>query len=214
MVTKNLHLIPNAVALALLAGCASRTARFPLSPPSNSASNEYIDIQAGWRLTVVTPISKSGRYIVQSVNQQRTGNTITLSGGNDLLGYEVAHYAVKGKPKGRVQIEFSSAEITKDGKSEAQPKSIAPLFQFARGGATFLRLIYLTRMSAADHNMAVVAARRFDKLGAITRQVLTNPDDCEIVRNGSCSWIPEGIAVRPEQPKTADGVETWVDAPR
>jgi hypothetical protein len=113
-----------------------------------------------------------------------------------------------------VRVEFDSAEVTKEGKTQPQPQSIAPLFQVARR-PNYLRLIYLIRISQADHNMAVVTARRLDALDALTRQVQTNPaDGCKVGQRASCVWIPDGIAVRAEVLKTVDGVEKWVDAPR
>ena len=111
-------------------------------------------------------------------------------------------------------VEFNSAEVTEEGKTQPQPQSIAPLFQVARR-PNYLRLIYLIRISQADHNMAVVAARTIDALDAITRQIQTNPaDGCKVDRRASCVWISDGIAVRAEALKTVDGHEQWVDAPR
>jgi hypothetical protein len=130
-----------------------------------------------------------------------------------LVGYEVAHCAVKDRKGGRVRVAFSSAQVTKEGKTEPQPWPITPLFQLARR-SNFLRLIYLVRVSHVDHDMAVVAATQLHALDALTRQVQANPaDDCRVSRYASCSWIPEGIAVRPEVLRIVGAVEKWVDAP-
>jgi hypothetical protein len=199
--------------LTLPTGCALRTARIAASP-RRSANNDYLDIQAGWRLTAVTPILKSGGYVLKTPDKPTSGNGFTLSAGTDFVGYEVAHYEVKGQRGGRVRVEFNSAEVTKEGKTQPQPQSIAPLFQMARR-SNYLRLIYLIRISQADHNMAVVAARNIDALDSLTRQVQTNPaDGCKVDQRASCVWIPDGIAVRAEVLKTVAGVEKWVDAPR
>lgn len=198
-----------------LLGCTSHTVHLPaVTVPSRAVNSDYIDIQAGWRLTVVTPILKSGGYVLKSFVQQKIGDTLTLSAGEDLLGYETAHYLVKGRPGRRVRVEFNSAEVTKDGKTEPQPRSIAPLFQAARKPG-YLRLIYLIRVSEADHNMAVVTASRLNALETLTREVVANPNGaCKPGKEASCSWIPEGIAARPEVLKTVNGTEMWVDAPR
>ncbi len=103
--------------LTFLSGCAPRTARVPVPPPNRSPNSDYIDIQAGWRLTAVTPILKSGGYVLKSLDQHIGGNAITLSADPDFIGYEVAHYAVIGQRSGRVRVEFSSAEVSKDGKN-------------------------------------------------------------------------------------------------
>ena len=209
---KTARLILYVGVLILLTGCASRTARMATTP-AGSANNDYLDIQDGWRLTVVTPILKSGGYVLKTPDKPPSSNGFTLA-GTDFVGYEVAHYEVKGQRGGRVRVEFNSAEVTKEGKTQPQPQSIAPLFQVARR-ANYLRLIYLIRISQADHNMAVVAARKIDALDSLTRQVQTNPSDgCKVDQRASCTWIPEGIAVRAEVLKTVGGVEKWVDAPR
>jgi hypothetical protein len=193
--------------LTFLSGCATRTARLPAPSPGGSPNSDYIDIQAGWRLTAVTPILKSGGYVLKSLDQQ-------ASSDSDFIGYEVAHYDVQGKQGGRVRVEFSSAEVTRDGKTESQLQPIAPLFQLERR-PNYLRLIYLIRVSQADHNMAVATASRMDALEAITRAVEANPaEGCKVQRDASCWWIPDGIAVRPEALRTVNGVEKWVDAPR
>ena len=200
--------------LTLPTGCGLRTARVQtLGVPVN---NDYLDIQPGWRLTVVTPILKSGGYILQTPDKASgSGNTFTISAGADFEGYEVSHYRAEAQRGGRVRVEMNSAEITKEGETEPQSTSIAPpMFQTARG-ATHLRLIYLVRVSQADHNMAVVTARNIDALDALTRQVRTDPaNGCKADRSTACVWVPEGIAVRAEALKTVDGVEKWVDAPR
>lgn len=198
----------------LLTGCASRAVHISLARQTGAVNNDYIDVQPGWRLTVVTPILKSGGYVLKTQDRQASNNTFTLSTGTDFVGYEVAHYAAKGQRGGRVRVEFDSAEVTKEGQTLPQPQSIAPLFQVAQQ-TNYLRLIYMTRISQADHNMAVVTASKLDALDALTRQVLTNPAEaCKIDRRASCAWIPEGIAVRAEVRRTADGVEKWIDAPR
>jgi hypothetical protein len=182
--------------------------------PSQPAFNDYVDLQRGWRLTVVTPILKSGGFALRTSDQQVSGNTITLSTGTDFVGYEVAHYNVTGAGGDRVRVTFSSADVTKDGKTEPQPRSVLPLFQLGRG-AKYVRLIFLVRISQADHNMAVIAAKHLDALEAITQQVKANPaEGCRIDRAAVCFWIPEGIAIRPERLKTVDGIPRWVDAYR
>jgi len=211
---KTARLILYVGVVTLLAGCGPRAVRIAATA-AVPANNDYLDIQAGWRLTAVTPILKSGGYVLKTTDKTTiSGNGFTLSAGTDFVGYEVAHYEVIGQRGGRVRVEFNSAEVTKEGKTQPQPQSIAPLFQVARR-ANYLRLIYLIRISQADHNMAVVAARKIDALDSLTRQVQTNPaDGCKVDQRASCTWIPEGIAVRAEVLKTVGGVEKWVDAPR
>jgi hypothetical protein len=199
---------------AFLSACGPRNVRVPPANLARSVSQDYIDLQPGWRLTVVTPILKSGGYQLNVSEQRTAGNTVTLAAGTDFIGYEVAHYSVQARWGGGVRVRFSSAEVTKDGKTESQSQSIVSLFRSPRS-ARFIRLIYLIRVSQADHNMAVAAANEPDALDALTRQVQTSPSNgCNIGKRTFCSWIPEGIAVRPEALRIVDGNQKWVDAPR
>jgi hypothetical protein len=199
---------------AFLTACGSRIVRVPPATMGRSVSQDYIDLQPGWRLTVVTPILKSGGYQLDTSEQQITGKTVTLAAGTDFIGYEVAHYSVQARWGGGVRVRFNSAEVTKEGETESQSRSIVPLFRSMRS-ARFVRLIYVIRISRADHNMAVAAANDPDALDELTRQVQASPSNgCKIGKRTFCSWIPEGIAVRPEVMRLVDGNPKWVDAPR
>ena len=60
--------------------------------------------------------------------------------------------------------------------------------------ARFLRLVFLTRSSSADHDMAVLTARRFADLEPRTAALKQDPEHgCTPAHE--CSWIPAGIAV-------------------
>ena len=194
--------------MLVLAGCATRPDRTPGPPAFTPAASSYIDLEAGWRLRVVTPILKSGGYRLESTAQQLSGNTITAEVSADFLGYEVAYYAVRAHGR----IELVSVEVTRDGKTVPQSQSAARLFQLPRG-AWHVRLIYLLRASHQDHDMAVAAARDKDALEALTQRVLENPSvGCRSAGKAACSWIPPGIAVVAEVPNQVDGAEQWVPA--
>jgi len=187
--------------LTLLSGCAAKRTRVTAEASAPHADpTTYIDLEPGWRLRVVTPILKSGSFQVTSLRQETTGNTISLSAGDDFLGYETAYYAVKAGPEGGIQIIFRSAEITKENATEYQARPLVRLFDLP-GWARFVRLIYLTRASEADHDMAIVAASEKEFLEPATRRVQADPiAGCETERRTRCSWVPAGISVRPEKP--------------
>jgi hypothetical protein len=192
---------------SVLTGCATRHARAPAAAVQPIGPT-YIDLEPGWRLRVVTPILKSGGYRLKLAGQTVDGNTIALSAGDDFLGYEVAYYAVKA----RNGVEFVSAETTRDGHTTPQPQPVAHLFELPRG-VRHVRLIYLVRISQADHDMAVAAAKDMPALDALTRRVETNPaDSCRDGQGTFCAWIPAGIAVVPQFQKTIDGAVEWVPA--
>jgi hypothetical protein len=191
----------------LLAGCAAGKPPAPLAA-IQPIGPSYIDLQPGWRLRVVTPILKSGGYRLRPTGQTADGNNISLSVGDDFVGYEVAYYAVKA----RNGVAFVSAEITRDGRTVPQPRPVAQLFQLPRG-ARHVRLIYLVRASQADHDMAVAAAKDMQALEALTRRVQADPvDACHDGQGAFCAWISSGIAVVPQLQRTIDGAREWAPA--
>jgi len=180
------------------------------APPSGNS--DYVDLQPGWRLTVVTPILKSGGYVVRTSPTNASGNAIELKADADFIGYEISRYLITARRNGVLNAKFDSAQVTKDGRTEAQPRSIVALFQLP-SGVKYIRLIYLVRQSGADHNMAVVSAAQIEALDSITREVQKNPNEaCQAGRRATCLWIPAGIAVRPEVRKIVNGATAWVDA--
>jgi hypothetical protein len=194
------------VALASTA-CSAGRVRAPTHATITPSNSSFIDLEPGWRLRVVTPILKSGGYRLQPSAQQVSGNTVTLSAGSDFLGYEVSYYAVKAR-----RVEFVSAKVMRSGAMVPRAQPIVRLFELPRG-MRHVRLIYLVRVSQADHDMAVVAARDTAALEAPTRQVLAHPaDGCRNTRETACSWIPSGIAVVPEVRHASAGKDAWAPA--
>jgi hypothetical protein len=198
------------LAALAVAGCAARRASVPPPPDLAPAGAElreppapgmpgrdYIDLKPGWRLSVVTPLLKSGGYRLNAVAGQVSGNTVTLAAGDELEGYETAYYAVEPGSGGGVRIAFTSAHAIRGGEKVEQLRARAPLFELPPE-ANLVRLIYLTRVSSADHDMAVVAAADVRALNRLTREVQTSPDGCRSDAGAYCAWVPSGIAVRPE----------------
>jgi hypothetical protein len=197
--------------LVLLSGCARKTVRVPTHAGPLAVDTSYLDLEPGWRLRVITPLLRSGGYLPKTVPEQTAGNTVTFSAGNDFLGYETDYYAVTKRKRAGVRITLSSAETTKDGTTTQQEEPVAHLFQLPHN-ARYVRLLYLQRMSEADHNMAVLASNRTSSLQTLTEQVETNPSTCISNDSNFCSWIPVGIAVRPERQQPIDGVPQWTPA--
>jgi len=156
-----------------------------------------MDLAAGWRLRIVVPVTASAGERVETEAHQSEGNTIVLSAPN-LIGYEVSYYTIEGHRKGKVRLKFASAEMTKGGKTV--PEAQAPRLSFSLpNGTKFVRLVYLVRASRADHNMAIAAANSKAALAALTVELRANPSACESRGDVFCSWVPAGVAVRPEQ---------------
>ncbi len=204
------HVPISALALLLSAGCATR----PVSQvdPFLAANANYIDLEPGWRLRVVTPILRSGGYRLRGPEMDTSGNTLTMRAGNDFVGYEVAYYAIRGRRGSGLRPHFVSACTVADGRTTAQSHPRANLFHLPHG-YRYLRLVSLTRSVNADHNQSLIAAKSKADLDTITNRINTDPAArCEISDRSLCVWIPQGISVQPETRRKVDGVGQWTPA--
>jgi len=201
-----MRIIAAACFTLILGGCAA--SHKPAPKYGLAADHSFIDIEPGWRLRVVTPLLKSGRYRVRtaSTSPQPTGATVELRADSDFLGYELAYYTLE--PKARIRL--TDVEATLSGKTEPRTQPTAKLFDWPKD-ARFVRLVFLTRVSTADHDMAVLTARRFEDLGTWT-QKLQNEPDTACKSTPYCSWIPGGIAVTAERRDPQSS--TWHPADR
>jgi hypothetical protein len=159
--------------LAASGGCSRRKVHISHAGSIVTTDNSYTDLERGSRLSILVPLIKSGGTRPTLSAQQNEGTTITLSAA-DLTGYEVAYYAITGGRNGAVRLKFTSAEITKDGKTV--PEANPPTLPFALPeGTEHIRLVYLVRASQADHNMAIVASKRLETLNTFTAQLKRDP---------------------------------------
>ncbi len=217
---------PIIAAMAILA--ASCAAHKPLPPTQSPTAHSWywVDLHAGWSVRVVTPVLKSGGYLVKPSSFNGTaGNgdsrqlpdrtpgtaTIDLKAGKDFVGYEVSVYSVKARRGGRVRLVFRSAVINMAGERISQPHPIAPLFRPMQDGR-FVRILHLAWGNHGDHDAAILVASGRDSLEALTRKVEFSPSACASSLQASCSWIPVGIAVIPERKESAGGKGRWVAA--
>lgn len=183
--------------MVVTTGCSRDKVRVSTPPGITRNDNSYIDLQPGSALRIVVPQTKSGGFVLKQVPEESNGNTVSLSAA-DLIGYMTLRYAVTGKKNSAVRVKFLSAEETRDGKT-VPVKDVPSLpFEFPRK-AEYLRLIYLVRVSQADHNMVIVGSKHLDGLNAFTETFKENPSVCKISDDIFCSWVPAGIAVRAEK---------------
>jgi hypothetical protein len=145
---------------------------------------------------VVVPLLKSGEFRSDLVEQKAEGNTISLRASN-LVGYTNSSYMVTGKPRS-VHLTFVSAQETRDGKPTMLPAPPGLPFQLPPK-SELVRLVFLVRVSQADHNMAVLGAKRLELLDAFTKRLMDDPSICRGTGEVFCSWVPAGVAVRPEK---------------
>lgn len=158
------------------------------------ADNSYIDLRAGSTLQVVMPLLKSGQFRSNFRSEEETGHSISIK-ADDFVGYVRSTYTVTGK-NGVVQLAFSEAWETKQGQTLPVPAAPALPFELPRK-REYIRLVYLVRVSQADHNMAIVGAKHFNALNEFTARLKKDPGVCEATKAVFCSWVPAGIAVRP-----------------
>jgi len=193
------------LATALL-GCAARA---PRSQPQPVIDRSYVDLQPGWRIRTVSPILRSPISKLEIKETKLAGGGVAYAAGNDLLGYETSFYAVtRGKDSG-VAIAFVSSEVTIDGKTSSQSHPKLSLFEFPTW-TRYVRLVFLTRISSADHNQAVLAASSLADLDKLTQRVEDDPSSaCVSQAETYCVWVPQGSAVRPEERDPANR-RNWV----
>ena len=190
-----------------LASCAHR--RGTTTQEQSPVARGYIDLKPGWRIRAVTPVTKSGRYNVVSNAIETRGNELVVQTGEDFVGYEVSYYSVESDPDGGISIHFRTAEVTKGGATTRESHPIVDLFALPPD-MKFARLLFLTRVSAADHDQGVVAATTLDALQALTSKVLADPEpNCTSSASSFCAWIPLGIAVQPEK-RRAKHDSDWI----
>lgn len=160
-------------------------------------------------MRVVTPILRSGGFRLTGSAQALSGNgELTVTVGSDFLGYEIAYYVVRAHFPSSTRVVFNSAEVHKKDEVVSATRPLVPLFRLPHE-AKCVRLIYMARLSDADHDMAVIAANKKNALDLLTEQVLANPDNCTNRREVFCSWIPRGISVTPEVRTQSAGGEQW-----
>jgi len=209
--------------LLLLASLNACRKVVPPPVPVRQSSSNWIDLEPGWRIRVVTPIQKSGSYIVKfSPSEARPAKPTTqvrelsdrrleiaVTADQDFLGYETSFYTVSAHRRGGVVIAFQSATVTIEGASSARSQPVQPLFRLP-SRARSVRLLHLLRGSTADHDAAILAARDIVELDRLTTLVQADPSACRDYRDSACQWIPAGIAARPERSVSEQGAQQWV----
>jgi hypothetical protein len=155
----------------------------------------YVDLSDGYRLRLVGPILREGAGPGASAlaTEEVAGNdrtlSVTVKASADFLGYEISWYAVEGS---RIGSAAGESHIGSQVTAEQQPRT--NFFRFPEAAA-YYRLFFLTRVSQADHNVAVLGAAT---RGEIERQTLlfnTDTEACRKAPAGMCVALPKEVAV-------------------
>lgn len=209
----------------LLASCAPHRTHLPTqSAPAHSM--QWIDLQPGWRVRVVTPIVKSGGYLPRLEPMARNATSqenaqsprgsagpavLPLKTGKGFMGFEVSMYRVKARRGGGIHVAFVSAVINRRGKKISARYPILPLFRLPRNDR-FVRVLHLAWTIQGSHDAAILAAKRRGSLDVFSRKVEFHPSACVDSPEASCSWVPAGVAVIPEYKKHLNGKMRWTAA--
>jgi hypothetical protein len=170
-----------------------------------------VDLQPGWRIRVVTPVLKSGRYAPDFKTMPSSSGATELSAADELVGYEASYYRVIPAARSGVSIEFKSSTVSIGAKESQNQQPVVLLFQMPKA-ARHVRLVFLVRVSHADHNQAILAASELDELDRLTKEVEADPaTNCKSRDASYCEWVPEGITVRAEKIDPAHR-KNWIPA--
>jgi hypothetical protein len=192
----------------VLNGCAAHR---PPNPATPLVDRGYVDLMAGWRIRVVTPINRSGNFQLQTAHTEYNGHTGTLNSGDDFLGYELAYYAVTARPSDGLAVSFLRAERIISGTTRKEASPQVRLFDLPENYG-YIRLVFLTRLSQADHNEAIIAAANVAELEDLTEKLQANPEiNCKRESQSICLWVPAGISVQPER-REPQPSHQWVPA--
>jgi len=161
----------------------------------NPAVNGWRDLVRGGHLRVVGPVLREGAAPGASAIAEDSGHvtevngalTLELKASPDFVGYETDEYQI-----GR-RVVAMSASVHVDGKETSLAAPRANYFQFS-AQAAFFREFFLTRVSDADHDIAVLAAPTLAELDARTHEFIADPTLC---RRIDCVLIPKEVAVTP-----------------
>jgi hypothetical protein len=170
--------------IALPSGADLRLLRLDGTP-------NYVEIGAGNRLQVISPILREGasadaaQFEAGKVSADDGGLTVDLKSSPDVIGVETAWYDLRPKTGGSgFTIVASSAETSIRGKVESQPAPARNYFQFAPEMG-FYRLFY-----KADQSEVLAAARTRGTLPA-------DPETCDQPGGPVCLAIPRRVGVNP-----------------
>lgn len=192
----------------LLAGCATRR---PVQQHAPLTQQDYMDLQSGWRVRVVTPILQSGGFLVKTEQAATADGTVELKTSDDFVGYQTDYYTVSQGDMHGQRIRFKSGEYTdRHGKKSKKTEPRLTLFDFPPN-IRHIRILFLTRASHVEHDAAILGSTSADALDSLTKQVELSPDNCKTQAEGICVWVPLGVAVQPQK-RNPENKKEWIPA--
>jgi len=175
-----------------------------LNPDARSSG--YTDLRPGYKLRVVSPVFREGAPPDATVMQEETkveasegGLTVVGKASPDLIGYQIAWYAVEPRARGggaRIVPQF--AEYHSEGEVTRQNAPHANYLTFDRGMAYFRMLFMARRTESNDHDILVMAAPTQANLEERTRALEAGTQACMPAASRSEEALAEGEGVTDE----------------
>ncbi len=159
-------------------------------------TRSFVDLEPGWRIVTVTPLRReepAGEWVFAVPKLEPAGGDgmnqqVRATGGGE-FGFEESIYSV-----GADGIRWRRGERSLSGRKAQVRGPMLKLFPEAPGR---MRLLFLTRASEADYNMAVLVSGDGKALDEMTERVRASGG--AVCGGARCRLIPVGVAVRPEK---------------
>jgi hypothetical protein len=165
---------------------------------------DYVDLVAGNRLQVVSPILHPGSTpAAEDSGPMKISGTdshiqVEMNARPDLVGFETALYDIQPKPSGRGSMVVPvSAQVNIGGKVEARTAPAANLFQFPPE-IGFYRLFY-----KADQSEIIA-------LSPTRAGLPKDAEACDRPGGPTCFAIPRGVGVNPYMSIDVNGAAATV----
>ncbi len=179
------------------AACSHKNFSAPSAPQTILARNSYTDLTPGSHIRIVVPLQGAVAAVAAAAPSE-DGHTLVVSSPS-VIGYRSFSYSVTGTANRGVRLKFASAETTIDGKTVRDAAALPLPFPLPKG-SNHVRLVYLVRISSADHDMVILASKNIAALNACTKRLQDDPGVCG--RHPSevfCAAVPTDVAVRPDR---------------
>ncbi len=176
--------------------------------------SDQLDIIPQMRLQVVSPIllqePATNSAIPGSIETSSKGGiSVTIKSQGNLVGYEIASYAVQTKAGGPgINIVPLYADRHIGAETEHRPAAAINYFQFP-GEAAFYRVFYEAEQT--EYTALIIAARTRAELERRTKILETGAASCESLNNELCVAVPKQVAINGLVPVTVNGNQILVN---
>jgi hypothetical protein len=194
------------------AGCLRRSVGNAEVLTDRDMHADHVDLRGGWRVRTVVPILRHGGFVVPMTDQKIEGRTISAKASGEFIGYETSYYDVKGSEDNAVSLRLRVTKLHEEGHVVRRAEPSYKVFT-SQPGNRYIRLMYLLREGSADHDMAILEARDTTGLEQMTDRIrLYGNRACLSSSIQSCTLIPVGVSVVPEEHIVVNGHRKWVFA--